>query len=158
MDQPALRRAVVDEARSWAATPYVHQGRLKGVGVDCGGLVIEVGRAVGVMAWSPNAWAPFAGYGRAPVPTNMRRAIAAFLNPIGRADVGPGDVAWIAWRAGLPMHLAIVTDVGPEGGLRIIHALSDRGQGIDHVVEHGLEAEWIDRVHGWWRYPGLAAP
>ena len=30
------------EARSWLGTPYHHKARVKGVGVDCGGLLYEV--------------------------------------------------------------------------------------------------------------------
>lgn len=29
-------------ARSWIGTPYHHKGRVKGVGVDCGGLIYEL--------------------------------------------------------------------------------------------------------------------
>jgi cell wall-associated NlpC family hydrolase len=36
------RRAVVDEARSWLGTPYHNQGDIKGVGVDCGMLLVRV--------------------------------------------------------------------------------------------------------------------
>lgn len=36
-------RAYVEvEARTWLGTPYMHKGRVKGVGVDCGGLVYEI--------------------------------------------------------------------------------------------------------------------
>ena len=35
---------VVRMARTWLGTPYHHQGRVKGAGVDCGGLVIGVAR------------------------------------------------------------------------------------------------------------------
>ena len=31
------RQAVEDEARTWKGTPFHHKGRVKGVGVDCGG-------------------------------------------------------------------------------------------------------------------------
>ena len=31
----------VNEARIWKFTPYQHKGRVKGVGVDCGGLLYE---------------------------------------------------------------------------------------------------------------------
>lgn len=34
-DVQELRRRVVEEAVSWAHTPYHHQGSIKGVGVDC---------------------------------------------------------------------------------------------------------------------------
>jgi cell wall-associated NlpC family hydrolase len=36
------RLAVVDEARSWLGTPYHNQGDIKGVGVDCGMLLVRV--------------------------------------------------------------------------------------------------------------------
>lgn len=36
------RSRVLIEARSWLGTPYHHKGRVKGVGVDCGGLLYEV--------------------------------------------------------------------------------------------------------------------
>jgi cell wall-associated NlpC family hydrolase len=34
--------SVLAEVRSWLNTPYEHKGRVKGVGVDCGGLLYEV--------------------------------------------------------------------------------------------------------------------
>lgn len=43
------RAAVVDEARTWLLTPYHHQGRVKGAGVDCAMLLIEVYRACGLI-------------------------------------------------------------------------------------------------------------
>ena len=33
---------VATEAQKWMWTPYQHKGRLRGVGVDCGGLLYEV--------------------------------------------------------------------------------------------------------------------
>lgn len=33
------REKVIEEARTWKGTPYQHKGRIKGVGVDCGGLL-----------------------------------------------------------------------------------------------------------------------
>jgi cell wall-associated NlpC family hydrolase len=33
---------VCREAETWMGTPYVPQGRVKGVGVDCGGLVYQI--------------------------------------------------------------------------------------------------------------------
>lgn len=35
------RRRIVDEALTWKGTPYHHKGRVKSVGVDCGGLIYE---------------------------------------------------------------------------------------------------------------------
>lgn len=36
------RDAVIAEARSWIGTPFHHQARIKGVGVDCGQLLAAV--------------------------------------------------------------------------------------------------------------------
>jgi len=45
----AQRLAVVEEALTWIGTPYHHQGRIKGAGVDWGMLPAEVYAAVGVI-------------------------------------------------------------------------------------------------------------
>lgn len=55
------RNAVVAEARSWLRTPYRHMGRVKGRGVDCAMLLIEVYSRVGKIqsfdpGYYPNDW------------------------------------------------------------------------------------------------------
>lgn len=45
----AQRQAVIDEAHSWLRTPYHHQGAVKGVGVDCAMILVEVYKAVGLI-------------------------------------------------------------------------------------------------------------
>lgn len=53
-EQERLQRlAVVAEARTWLLTPYHHQARVKGVGVDCATILLEVFSAVGL---AENAW------------------------------------------------------------------------------------------------------
>lgn len=49
MDEQAQRAAVVAEAKTWLMTPYHHQGRIKGAGVDCAMLLAEVYEAAGVI-------------------------------------------------------------------------------------------------------------
>lgn len=44
------RQDVVSEALSWLKTPYHHHAQVKGVGVDCGQLLIGVYGAAGVLA------------------------------------------------------------------------------------------------------------
>lgn len=44
-----LRRAIVAEARTWEGTPWHHEARVKGVGVDCAQLLIAVFSAVGAI-------------------------------------------------------------------------------------------------------------
>lgn len=37
-----LRESIVDEAKTWLGTPYHHQAHIKGAGVDCVQILIEV--------------------------------------------------------------------------------------------------------------------
>ena len=47
------RLEVAAEARRWLATPFAHQGRTRGLGCDCGGLVGGVAVALGIV---PPTW------------------------------------------------------------------------------------------------------
>jgi NlpC/P60 family putative phage cell wall peptidase len=64
MDKDALRsgewrQQVVREVRTWLYTPYRHKGRVKGVGVDCGGLLYEIYNPLfGPFAPFPEDYAP----------------------------------------------------------------------------------------------------
>lgn len=148
--------AVVVAARTWVGTPYRHQHRLKGVGVDCVGLIIGAGLEAGVLEMTAADWKPFAGYSRTPNPAHMSRAIELFMRPLMvppmRADlVGDGSVCWMGWRENLPMHLAIIATL-PDGRRSMIHAYDRAAK----CAEHGFDQEWPTRVISWWRYPGVA--
>lgn len=55
------RKLVISEARSWLGTPYNHKARIKGVGVDCGGLLYQVYNPIfGPFAAYPNYVADWA--------------------------------------------------------------------------------------------------
>jgi len=44
-----IRERIVAEARTWLGTPYHHQGKVKGVGVDCAMILVDVYRQVGLI-------------------------------------------------------------------------------------------------------------
>jgi cell wall-associated NlpC family hydrolase len=44
-----LRQRIVEEAQKWVGTPFHHEARLRGVGVDCGNLLAAVFEAVGLL-------------------------------------------------------------------------------------------------------------
>jgi cell wall-associated NlpC family hydrolase len=44
-----IRDAIIAEAKTWIGTKWHHEARVKGAGVDCGMLLIEVFHAVGLM-------------------------------------------------------------------------------------------------------------
>lgn len=146
------RSAIVAAARSWVGTPFQHQQSLKGVGVDCVGVILGVGRELGVLEISPAAWAPFAAYTRQPNPARMRKAMGKFLDESivdPRSIPEPGSIGWFGWRADLPMHLAITAEL--DGRPTMIHAFEDQG----FCVENSIDRLWINRVDSWWQFPGV---
>ena len=140
------RAAVVAEARRWIGTPYQHQGRMHGVGVDCLGMLICVARELGVVATDFD----INGYPRQPDGQTFQAGCAQYMLAIEAADALPGDVVSIAFN-GHPMHAAILGDYA-HGGLSMIHALFRARK----VAEHRLDDLWLSRVVGWHRMSGVA--
>jgi NlpC/P60 family putative phage cell wall peptidase len=55
------REDIIAEAKTWLGTPYHHQGAVKGAGVDCAQILIEVYFAVGLadkpdVGYYPSDW------------------------------------------------------------------------------------------------------
>jgi NlpC/P60 family putative phage cell wall peptidase len=150
---PKLTRdGIVTEARTWLGTPFMHQQSMRGIGVDCVGLILGVGRDLGLLQISPAEWAPFAAYTRKPNPARMRKAMGRFLAPssCARGDLPAiGSIGWFGWRQELPMHLAIVAEY--DGRPTMIHAFET----MDRCVENSIDATWRTRVDTWWQYPGF---
>lgn len=142
---------IVEEARRWVGTPYRHSHRLIGAGVDCVGLVIGVGAALGFLDIPEDEWAPFSGYSRTPNPRKMGEAMAKWLDRIEDPQHVPaaGEILWLQWRPDLPMHLAIVASY-EDRYPTMIHAFQSAGK----CVEHRYSEMWSRRVNSVWRYRG----
>jgi len=53
------REAAIAEAHTWLGTPYHHQGRIKGVGVDCATILCEVYEKIGAIPFvDPTPYPP----------------------------------------------------------------------------------------------------
>jgi cell wall-associated NlpC family hydrolase len=126
------RADVIAEARTWLDTPYVHQGRTKGVAVDCAGLVIGVARELGVVApdFDVN------GYPREADGTTLMTVCDRFMTRVAKSDLLPGHVMVFAFDKA-PAHVGIVGDY-LHGGLSIIQALGT-SDGKGRVIEWRLE-------------------
>lgn len=130
---------ILKEAREWIGTPYQHHQRLKGVGVDCVGLIVGVGLNLDLFEdFSDEAFKEWNGYSRTPNPVKMGKGMMRFLRKVDEPRAG--DIAWIQYREGLPMHLAILTERNTY-----VHACGKTGRVI--------EARITDEVNSWWRYP-----
>lgn len=125
---------IVAQARTWLGTPFQHQGRIKGHGVDCGGLLIGVGRELGLAVPETPA------YSMSPDPALIADALARWCVAIRRVEMAPGDIGLFSF-AGEPRHVGIFSDIG------LIHAWAKPGG----VVEHRLDDVWLHRLRGVWR-------
>jgi NlpC/P60 family putative phage cell wall peptidase len=138
------RKAIIDSVRACIGTPFKHQGRHKGVGLDCVGLVRWPVIDVPLHAYT--AQDNFTQYGRSPVPSAMGAKLAEYFVEIPIADAQPGDILWFKVRHD-PQHLGILTDTGT-----IIHAIAN---GPHKVVEHILDARWKERIVKAYQYKGV---
>lgn len=145
------RRDIVREARAWIGTRYRHQGRARGVGVDCIGLVGGVALAVGV----PNASDWFANpnmhnYARTPDRALLLSACARFFDPVALPQAREGDVLLFSLE-GQPRHFALLVDAYRQ---RIVHAYALLA--ARRVVEQGLPIARAT-VLAAYRYKGVEA-
>lgn len=141
----AKRAEIIAEARTWLKTRWQHQGRLKGVAVDCAGVVIETGKACGCVPRDGSA--DSVDYGREPNPFRMHRALKFLFDPVPKAFMQDGDILWL--RAGdHAQHLGILTTL-PDGRPAMIHALDDG------VRESPLDEAWQRKIVAVFSYRGL---
>lgn len=155
MDSAAVTGAqVVAEALRWLETPYHHQAHLRGVGVDCGGLVRGVMIELGLRDADVTQWpgvTKWAGYRRTPEGDSLLQACREYLTEIPREEIRAGDVCAFVVEND-PVHLGIVYDYRP-GTLGIIHATNRRG--VDKVIRHRLVLGKHMRFAAAFRMPGV---
>ncbi len=132
---------VVEAAREWIGTPYVHQATKKGAGCDCLGLLRGVWRELygaepqSVPAYTMDWDEP---QGR----EVLARALARHLEPKPLADACAGDVLLFRMRKGaVAKHVGIAAEVGASPSF--IHSYLGHG-----VVESPLTMAWAGRIAG----------
>lgn len=124
-----MKKEIIKTAREWIDTPYHHQARLRGVGVDCIGLVIGVCWELKLIDFDYN------NYNRTPDSTMMMQIIQEHCTSTDTPEAG--DLLVFRIRRN-PQHCGLMTDTG------IIHAYESVGK----VVEHPLDKWWSDRIVG----------
>jgi len=136
--------AIVAEARSWLGTPYRHQGRSKGVGCDCLGLVLGVWREIyGAEPEPPGPYAP--DWAEAGGQDLLLSAARRHCFEKAANELSSGDLILFRWRQHLPAkHAGIL--VGPD---RFIHAYQGSA-----VVISTLVPQWRRRIAGVFAFPG----
>ncbi len=133
------RSEILTAARAWMDTPFRHQGRCRGVGVDCIGLIVGVARDLGVDTRDRT------DYPRQPDGSSLEAALDGQLRRLAPGTMGPGDVLLLRIRR-MPQHVGFLAEHGT-----IIHAHSAAGR----VVEMRLNERWWDRLVAAYRLPGV---
>ena len=121
---------IVAVARGWLGTKFHHQGRVKGVGVDCIGLLVGVVRELGVNVEDRT------DYGRQPHNGELEKALLDHLTP---CQMKAGAVALFRISKE-PQHVGIITEY--NNGFGLIHAYAQARK----VVEHNLDNWWNERL------------
>ena len=119
---------IVKMAREWIGTPFHHQGRVKGVGVDCIGLIVGCVQELGYPVIDSD------GYGREPAHGILQKALSDQLEL--SSELKHGDIILFRFVKE-PQHVAIYTKDNT-----IIHAYSK----VKKCIEHRLDASWSKRI------------
>lgn len=138
---------LIDVAQSFLGTPYHHQGRVKGVGVDCVGFLVSTALEAGLITPELAAELP-RDYSRQPSAQSLRRLVSGVLLPVPFVLRAPGDILLLRFEVE-PQHLALLTAINPD---QIIHC------GEHGVVEHRLDSVWRARIVRVYRFPALTQP
>ena len=126
------------KARELINTPYQHQGRKKGVGIDCIGVPIWVAEELGLGNFDK------IDYPRVPDGT-MEKLIAQNCT---QELLQPGVL--LVFRISVEaQHCGIVSNY--MGGQGLIHAWDVAKK----VVEHKLTKDWVKKVVGCYGLPGI---
>lgn len=144
------QQAVIDQAQTWLNTPYHPGARLKGIGVDCGQLLIGVYEGAGII--KPGECEP----GYYPREIHLHRSEERYLEWILKYCVPvdtprPADIAMFKFGKS-SSHSAIIIE-WPQ----IIHAYVRFGVIVSDANESLLcNDDGSSRLTGFYRPKGLA--
>lgn len=138
-----LAQRIVEEAETWIGTRFQHQGRIKGLGVDCVNFITEVARDAGVKDLEiPQDYKPHEDG------AVMLKLLNEHMSLVPTEEMQKGDVLALCDEAlqmpDVPRHLVFVQEITPKTTF-IIHA-SQYG-----VRRHRMNLHWHSRVHSVWR-------
>lgn len=137
------KQQFVDTSREYLGTKFHHQGRVKGVGVDCVGLLV-----CGLRDTLHREIPDVVAYSLRPDGVVLKDILDKNLTKIEFTDLTIGDIILFNFDSVAPQHVAIVSNVNP---LYILHAYSVARK----VTEHVLDSTWKNRVVQCYSVPWL---
>lgn len=145
--EPIAGPLVVDAARLWIGTPYMHRTSCRGGGTDCLGLIRGVWRELlGAEPEIPPLYTP--DWGEVDRQEVLWRAAERHLLKADLETVQNGDVVLMRMQeGGMAKHLG-VRATGKHGYPTLIHAYSGHG-----VLESPLTPAWSRKIVAAFRFP-----
>ena len=138
MTKSEIQNAIVQEALSWLGTPYHHQGRVKGCGVDCGTLLCEVFEAVKLIEhYDPRPYPP---------DWHLHQLGQRYLEHVQKMcyevdDPQPGDI--VLYQFGKCVSHGAIVIKWPQ----IIHSYIRQGV----ILQDGTKGSLSKRIVGFYR-------
>lgn len=143
------RQSIIDEALTWIDTPYQHQARVKGAGVDCAMLVTGVAYNIGLVTSDdlvkiPNYPRDWHLHKDEPILTKIMESFGCVEINANKAK--PGDI--VVFQLGrCASHLGILLQDN-----KVIHAF---GGSINKVIVNELSGKWKERMIQVYKFPGV---
>lgn len=124
-------QSLITTARTCLGTPFHHQGRLPGVGLDCIGLIVVALKAVGIEVRDRTDYSPR---------PDGKSLIAALIDhgAVPKSEIEAGDILVFRYD-NQPQHVALATSDDS-----MIHAFAPAGE----VVETLIGDYWKRRLVG----------
>ena len=145
------RKQILDVARTYLNTPFAHQGRTRGFGLDCVGLPLMIAQELNIVDTKgrPMNGGLYSTYTGQPIDTLVLDCCIEHLVRKVVTQLKPGDI--VCMRVdNVPCHVGIYDEV--NGQPWIIHAYNG---GSCKVVEHGIDRKWWRRITAAFEFPGL---
>lgn len=132
---------IAAEAETWIGTPFKWQGRCKGAGADCKGLIAGVAAECG-RAEAGAVEALTGDYGHKVPVERLKAGLARLFDRV--TDRQPGDVLLLK-VGGKPQHLAIAapTETKPSRTIQALHT------GPGKVLAVRVPADMVDSIWRW---------
>jgi hypothetical protein len=131
-------KEIIQITKATIGTPFVHQGRLVGQGLDCLGLLVHVLKEVG----SSKANLDNLAYHKIPPKNIMLITCRQHFQEITELELGAFVILEIDKN---PSHIAIITD-HIDGEFYITHAYYQCKKVVEHILPHDFLIKGIFRI------------
>ncbi len=125
---------LINTARTYLGTPFKHQGRLKGVGVDCIGLIMCVLKELG----SPIANLDETNYKRRPEGNYFLKKLQDNLTQISLNEASAGDIILFPFKGNF-QHGAIISEIEFKPSSRGAKRRSDPSTDFSKKVDLSMD-------------------